>query len=102
MAKLIAVYGQPTDKEAFNTYYEKTHIPLAKKVPGLMKYDISHGPVVNPGGQSNFYLVATLYFDSMESMQAGLNAPEGQAAAEDTANFATGGVQMYMFETQEV
>jgi len=38
----------------------------------------------------------------MESMQAGLNAPEGQAAAEDTANFATGGVQMYMFETQEV
>jgi len=37
-------------------------IPLAKKIPGLKKYDISTGEVRAPAGPSGIHLVATQYF----------------------------------------
>ncbi len=43
---------------------------------------------------SLLYLIAILYFDSLEAMQAGFQSPEGQAATGDVQNFATGGVTL--------
>jgi hypothetical protein len=45
-------------------YFEK-HVPIAKRLPGLKKYEISQGPVATPGGPSGYHLVATLQFDDM-------------------------------------
>ena len=41
-----------------------------------------------------YYLIAELTFDSLESLQAGMGSAEGQAAAGDVPNFATGGATM--------
>ncbi len=101
MAKLVALYGHPKDPQAFDAHYQATHAPLAKKIPGLRHYDISQGPVASSDGTSDYYLIATLSFDSMDAIQAGLESPEGQATAGDLANFADGGVQMLMFDTQD-
>jgi uncharacterized protein (TIGR02118 family) len=35
MFQLTVFYGQPQDPQAFDRYYEQTHTPLAKKIPGL-------------------------------------------------------------------
>jgi len=102
MARLVVLYKTPKNAEAFDKHYASTHIPLAKKVPGLRKYDISHGSVGAPAGPSGIHLVATLYFDSLDTLKAGLSSPEGQAAAADLANFADGGADLYMFDTKEV
>ena len=102
MARLVVLYKTPKNAEAFDKHYASTHIPLAKKVPGLTKYDISQGPVGAPAGPSGIHLVATLYFDSLDALKAGLSSPEGQAAAGDLANFADGGADLYMFDTKEV
>lgn len=101
MAKLLVLYKTPTDAAAFDKYYAATHIPLAKKIPGLRGYEISRGPVASPAGASGVHLVATLTFDSLSALQAGLGSPEGQAAAGDVQKFATGGADMLMFETGE-
>ena len=101
MAKLVALYKKPADVAAFDQHYISTHIPLAKKIPGLTKYDISKGGVGTPSGASDIHLVATLYFDSMDSLKAGLGSAEGKAAAGDLANFADGGVDLYLFDTKE-
>jgi uncharacterized protein (TIGR02118 family) len=45
--------------------------------------------------------VATLVFDSMAAIQSGLASPEGQAAAGDVPNFATGGADMLMFDSKD-
>ena len=37
----------------------------------------------------------------MDALQAGLGSPEGQAAAADLANFATGGVTLIVVETED-
>jgi uncharacterized protein (TIGR02118 family) len=102
MARLIVLYKTPKNAEAFDKHYASTHIPLAKKVPGLKKYDVSQGAIGTPAGPSGIHLVATLYFDSMDALKAGLSSPEGQAAAGDLANFADGGVDLYMFDTKDV
>jgi uncharacterized protein (TIGR02118 family) len=100
MAQLVVLYKTPTDKAAFDKYYSATHAPLAKKIPGLRKYEISRGPVSTPAGPSNIHLVALLQFDDLAALQSGLASAAGQAAAGDLANFATGGVDLYMFDTR--
>ncbi len=102
MARLVVLYKTPKNAEAFDKHYASTHIPLAKKVPGLKKYDISQGTIGAPAGPSGIHLVATLYFDSLDALKAGLSSPEGQAAAGDLANFADGGADLYMFDTKDV
>ncbi|MGA7804792.1 EthD family reductase [Bradyrhizobium sp.] len=102
MAKVLVLYKKPKNAEAFDKHYASVHIPLAKKIPGLKKYDISTGGVGAPTGPSEVHLVATLYFDSMEALQAGLASSEGKAAAGDLANFADGGAELYFFDTKDV
>ncbi|PZV36291.1 MULTISPECIES: EthD family reductase [Mesorhizobium] len=102
MARLVALYKTPKDLTAFDRYYFSTHIPLAKTIPGLRKYEISDGGVDSPGGPSGYHLVATLHFDSVADIQAAFASPEGQATAADLGKFADGGVELLLFETREV
>jgi uncharacterized protein (TIGR02118 family) len=96
------MYKTPKDAAAFDKHYSETHIPLAKKIPGLRKYEISQGPVATPAGPSGVHLVATLYFDSIDAIQKGFASPEGKAAGADVQKFATGGAEMFLFDNREV
>jgi uncharacterized protein (TIGR02118 family) len=102
MARLVVMYGTPKDPQAFNKHYFETQVPIAKKIPGLRKYEVSRGPVVTPAGPSKFHLIATLHFDDMQAVQNAFASPQGQAAAADVAIFATGGVDMFLFDNTEV
>jgi uncharacterized protein (TIGR02118 family) len=102
MAQLLVLYKKAQNPAAFDAYYASTHAPLAKKIPGLRKYQISSGSVTTPQGSSPYQLVATLTFDSLEALQRGLGSPEGQAAAADLANFAQAGVELLMYETEDL
>jgi uncharacterized protein (TIGR02118 family) len=99
MATLVALYKHPSDTKAFDDYYTSTHAPLAKTLDGLRKYEISTGPVVKGGGDSPYYLVAMLEFDSLAAIDAALGSPGGQKVAGDLANFAQAGVDLLMFDT---
>ena len=99
MAQLIALYKTPKDPKAFDAYYFSTHVPLAKKIPGLQKYEVSDGGVGGPGGGA-YHFVAILTFNSAADIGAGLGTPEGQAAAGDLGNFADGGVELLVFDTK--
>jgi uncharacterized protein (TIGR02118 family) len=101
MAKLVVMYHTPKDAAAFDKHYAEVHAPLAKKVPGLKKFELSQGPVVTPAGPSNFHLIVTLEFDDLAALQKGLSSAEGQAAAADVATFATGGADLLIFDTRE-
>ena len=102
MAKLLVLYKTPKDKAAFDAYYEKSHVPIAKKIPGLRKYEITRGPVMTPEGPSQVHLVATLHFDNVAAIQAAFASPGGQAADADLGKFATGGAEMLICEDHEV
>ena len=100
MAKLMALYKKPADVAAFDAYYYKTHVPIAKKVMGLRRYEVNIGPVMTPTGESPYHVVAVLSFDSLDSIHQALKSPEGKAAAADLANFAQAGVELLIFGTK--
>ena len=102
MARLVVMYGTPKDPGAFDRYYFATHVPLAKQIPGLRKYEVSRGAIGTPAGPARFHLIATLHFDDMKAVQSAFASPQGQAAAADVAKFATGGVEMIVFDSAEI
>jgi uncharacterized protein (TIGR02118 family) len=102
MAQLVVMYKTPKDAAVFNKYYFDKHIPLAKKIPGLKKYEVSQGPVATPSGPSSYHLVALLHFDNLAAIQGAFGSAEGQATVADVQTFATGGVDILMFDTREV
>jgi uncharacterized protein (TIGR02118 family) len=101
-AHIVVLYNAPTDPQAFEAYYMGTHVPIAKKIPGLGKYTITRGAVGAAGGTSPYYMIADLEFESMDAIQKALTSPEGTAAAQDVPNFATGGATILMHEVQEL
>jgi len=102
MAKVIALYKHPGNPAQFDDYYYSKHVPIAKKIAGLRRYEVSHGAVSTIQGPSPYHLVAQLEFDSMEAIGKALASPEGQATAADLPNFATGGVDLLIFDTREI
>ena len=75
---------------------------MVKKISGLREYIVNKGSVSDPSGASPYHLVAILTFDSMIELQNALGSGEGQAAVADLSNFAAAGVEILMFESQEV
>jgi uncharacterized protein (TIGR02118 family) len=102
MARLVVMYKTPKDTAAFDKHYFETHVPIAKKIAGVRKYEVSQGPISTPGGPAGIHLIATLHFDDLAAIQKAFASPAGQAAAADVQTFATGGVDMYLFDNREV
>ena len=102
MAQVVVLYKTPKDTAAFDKYYADTHIPLAKKLPGLRKYQVSQGAVATPAGPSGLHLVAILTFDSMAAVGNAFGSAEGQATAADVPKFASGGADIMFFDTKDV
>jgi len=102
MARLVVMYKTPRDRVAFDKHYFEKHVPIAKKIPGLRHYEVSQGAVVNPMGGSDYHLVAILQFDDSAAIQNAFASAEGQAAVADVQTFATGGVDIFMFDSRDV
>ena len=102
MAKLVALYKTPADPEAFDAQYFSKHVPLARSIPGLRRYEVSVGPVATAKGESPYGLAAILSFDSIESLQQAMGTPEAAATTADLQNFAQAGVELLVFDTKEV
>jgi uncharacterized protein (TIGR02118 family) len=102
MAQVLVLYNQPSDPAAFDRYYFETHVPIAKRIPGLRSYKVSSGSLTKIAGAQAPYLIAELDFDSMAAIQSALTSPEGQATAGDLANFAQAGATIVAFDTKSV
>jgi uncharacterized protein (TIGR02118 family) len=104
MARLMVLYRTPKDKAAFDKYYFETHVPLAKKLPGLRKYEVSQGGVRSPVGDSGVHRVAVLHFDDLRAIETAFASAEGRAAVADVKVLAPeeGDARILLFETRQV
>jgi len=103
MARMLVVYKTPQDAAAFDKHYFEMHIPLAKKLPGIRRYEVSRGTVTTlAGGEA--YMVAILTFDSVTAIKAAFASEAGAACAADRRHFAPDPAQfqMFLFDDQEV
>ena len=102
MARLMVIYGKRMDATAFDKEYFESHVPLVKKIPELRKFDVSQGPVGTATGESDVQMIATLHFDDLAAMQAGMSSAEGQATAEHAQGFMGAKDSVLVFDTREV
>lgn len=104
MARMVVIYRTSKDPAAFDAHYAGVHVPLAKRLPGLRKYEVSQRPILTPAGDPEPYLVAILHFDDLAAIRHAFATPEGQACAADRRVLARadGDVQMYLFDTEEL
>ena len=102
MARMLVIYKAPVDPAAFDKHYFDVHIPLAKQLPGLKRYEVSKGPIVALAGTDSPYLIGTLHFESMDAIKAAFASECGQACAADRRILAPNDedVQMFLFEDQ--
>ncbi|HLO12207.1 MAG TPA: EthD family reductase [Pseudoneobacillus sp.] len=88
MLKIIALYKQPENKEAFDKHYFEVHAPLTAQIPGLRKMDVTKITGSPMGGEGKYYLMCEMYYDDLESFKAAMKTPEGKASGKDAMAFA--------------
>jgi uncharacterized protein (TIGR02118 family) len=103
MARMVVIYRSPADPRAFDRHYFDVHVPLAKKLPGLRKYEVSTGTIAALNAARDPYLIATLHFDDLAAIRAAFATEIGQACAADRKLFAPDdAVQTFLFDDREV
>jgi uncharacterized protein (TIGR02118 family) len=87
MQKLVVLYPPQPDMDAFKAYYVSTHLPLARKIPGLkaMRHSFS---IETLAGDGHYACIFEAEFEDGAALGAGMGSPEGQAVAADVPNFA--------------
>jgi uncharacterized protein (TIGR02118 family) len=100
MVRFLVLYDTPEDPAAFDKHYNEIHLPLAKQVPGLLRYTVSRNIAPVRGGKE-YYLIAELDWESMEAMQAAFGSEIGQQTAADVPKFAPTGVTSVVYEVVE-
>lgn len=94
MFRVTITYGHPADPAEFDEYYRSTHLPIAAKIPGVRTFTAGRTESLD-GAPPHSYYLASIGFDDKDSAAEGFSSPEGQAAAADIANFATGGATLH-------
>lgn len=91
MHKLVVLYSEPEDPNAFIDYYTTHHLPLAAQLPGLLAWRYSIQVSETPSQQAPYFAVFEAEFEDAESFRTAMSSSQGQAVTADVPNYATGG-----------
>lgn len=99
MHRLMVLYPEPVSREAFAEYYESTHLPLARALPGMLACRYS---LAVAGQESPYFAVFEADFPDAETMGAAMGSEAGAAVANDVPNYASGGAVVIDFPVTEL
>jgi uncharacterized protein (TIGR02118 family) len=104
VAQMVVIYNTPKAPAVFDKHYFEIHVPLAKKLAGLRKYEVSRGPVTTLTGGFGVHMIATLHFDDFAAIQNAFGSPEGRVCREDRMIFAPdeADFKMFLFDDREL
>jgi uncharacterized protein (TIGR02118 family) len=92
---LTVTYSTPKDASHFRSYYESTHVPLAKQLPGLKSCPFAFPTPLGPGGAP--FCIFQAYFADEATMMAALQSAIGQKVAADVPNYSPDGATLFHF-----
>lgn len=94
--KLVVLYTQPEDPDAFEAHYREVHAPLVEHIPGLDHWEGARFTAAPDGGELSYYRIAELYFADQATLDAALGSAEGKQTAADYQQIAPPGSRMYV------
>jgi uncharacterized protein (TIGR02118 family) len=92
---LTVLYPAPADPQAFRTYYEGTHLPLAAVLPGLVRYHHAFPEPMGPGEAP--FCIFQAYFADAAAIAAALGSEAGRMVAADVPNYSPRGATLCHF-----
>ncbi|OEO27833.1 hypothetical protein AX279_00040 [Pseudomonas sp. J237] len=90
MHKLVVMYPQPLDSQKFMDYYERSHLPKVKDLPGLISAEYGR----NDDPSASIFVMFTALFADKDSLDKALRSDVGMYLAKDIPNFSVDGVTM--------
>jgi len=98
MYKFVTIYRRVDDENTLENFFSGTHLPFAEKLPGLLKSEVSRIER-KPGGESRFYLMYELYFESQNWFQRAMATPQGVQLIEALRPWADAKILTWFFAT---
>jgi uncharacterized protein (TIGR02118 family) len=95
---LIVTYPMPDDPARFRAYYEGTHVPLARRLPGLKSCSYGYPQALGPSPAP--FCVFQAWFESAAAMGAALQSEIGQQVAADVPNYSPAGATLFHFPVE--
>ena len=92
---LTVTYPRPRDPRHFKTYYEETHIPLARQLPGLIRFSFAYPEPLGAGPAP--FCIFQAWFADAAAMGASLQSGIGARVAADVPNYSPDGATPFHF-----
>lgn len=89
MKKLIVLYKKPDDEAKFVEHYNNVHVPLVRKVPGLLNLVVNRITGTPFGNEPDYFMIVEMHFADGDFEKA-MQSEENRAAGKDLKNFAQG------------
>lgn len=97
---LTVTYPAPDDPAQFRDYYVKTHVPLAKTLPGLISCSYGFPEPLGPGPQPAPFCIFQALFADGAAMGAALQSDIGARVAADVANYSPKGASLHHYPVE--
>jgi uncharacterized protein (TIGR02118 family) len=94
--KLVVLYTTPADVDAFEKHYQEVHVPLARGVPGLQRFEAGRVVAAPDQGELTYHRIAELTFEDQSALEAALSSEHGQKTAGDYQAIAPPGSRMFI------
>jgi uncharacterized protein (TIGR02118 family) len=101
--RIVALHPQPSDPDAYDSYYRKLHMPLVERVPGVKRVRVGKVFGTPSGDEPRYWLMSEVYFEDASALETAMRSPEMRAAMDDVPNFAVDGQVTIMYcETEDI
>lgn len=99
MIKYVALYRTPEDPARFDQDYFGTHVPIVNETPGLVRAELARVTRMVVG-EPAYYVMAELYFESVDSMKAAFKSDPWRASGDNLQSW--GGMDLVTMFTAQV
>jgi len=99
--KLVVLYPLPKDVQAFETVYNRDHVPMAgEKLAGKTKI-VATKMLGSPQGTPAFHRIAEIHFPSMDALQACAASEGGKQTIAHAVSISSGGAPTFLVAEEE-
>ena len=99
--KLVVIYPRPKDIQAFETIYNRDHVPMAvEKLAGKTKL-VATRVLGSPNGKPTLHRIAEIHFPSMQALEACAASQGGKEVLANAVAISSGGPPIVLIAEEQ-
>ena len=99
--KLMVIYPRPKNVEAFETVYNRDHVPMAVETLAGKSKIVASKVAGSPQGEPPFHRIAEIHFPTIEALQACAASDGGKQTIANAVAISSGGAPIFLVAEEE-